>query len=299
MSLTVCHIAIFYLLTVSYQTERYSQGETMTLQKDVYYISGTTGILAKEMGKALLRQFPDIQFSEELIPFIRTVADAQKACDRILEKSGSQSPIIISTLFSEELNRIFDIDGVEYFDICNHFLVRLEQIANKKALRKPGGSRIQDDMTMSRRVNAIQYSIGHDDGTDPKGYDEADIILVGVSRSGKTPVSIFLATQMGMKAANYPLVDQDLEKCQLPEEILRNKEKVVGLSTTSKLLHSFRQKRFKNSNYASLSTCESELASSHCIFNTHNIPVVTSAGNSIEEMATQAAQIVNPQQPVL
>lgn len=251
------------------------------------------------MGKALLSQFPGIRFREELIPFIRTVDDARKACDRILQKSRQESPIIISTLFSEELNAIFDIDGVEYFAICNHFLVRLEQIVETKALRKPGGARIHDDMIMSRRVNAIQYSIGHDDGTDPKGYDDADIILVGVSRSGKTPVSIFLATQMGMKAANYPLVDQDLENCQLPIEILRNREKVVGLSTTPKLLHSFRQKRFRDSNYASLPTCESELASSQCIFNNHNIPVVTSAGNSIEEMATQAAQIVQPQQSVL
>ncbi|KAB2891691.1 MAG: pyruvate, phosphate dikinase/phosphoenolpyruvate synthase regulator [Desulfobulbaceae bacterium] len=262
----------------------------MWKSKDVYYISGNTGILAKDMGKALLCQFPEISFNEELIPFIRSESQARRALEKILSQSPGRYPLVFSTLLSTKLNQIFDTPEVEFLNICDHFLVKLEELLEARAIREPGTSRHLDDNTMTRRVNAIHYSIAHDDGTGTKDYDEADLIVVGVSRSGKTPVSVFLATQMGLKTANYPLVQDDLTSIRLPPEIIRNKKRVVGLSTTPQMLHSFREKRYPGSTYANLATCEQELKQSDQIFLKYQIPVVFSDGRSIEETATQVAQ---------
>lgn len=263
----------------------------MWKSKDVYYVSGNTGILAKEMGNAMLCQFPEVSFNEELIPFVRTESQAKKALERILTQSPGRYPLVFSTLFSKNLNRIFDTPEIEYLNICDHFLEQLEEMLEVKPIREPGTARALDNSTMTKRVNAIHFSIAHDDGTGTKDYDEADLIIVGVSRSGKTPVSIFLATQMGIKTANYPLVDDDLQSGRLPSEIVRNKKKVIGLSTTPEMLHSFREKRYKGSSYAQISTCKSELRMSDQIFLKYQIPVVFSDGRSIEETATQVAQI--------
>lgn len=262
----------------------------MWSSKDVYYVSGNTGILAKEMGKALLCQFPEVNFNEEMIPFIRTESQAKKTLTRILQQSAGRYPIIFSTLFSRNLNKIFDTPEVEFLNICDHFLLRLEEILEAEPIRLPGTARTLDDTTMNRRVNAIHYSIAHDDGTGVQDYDEADLIIVGVSRSGKTPVSVYLATQMGLKTANYPLVEEDLHGCRIPAEILRNKQRTVGLSTTPEMLSSFRDKRYKDSKYANISTCSNELDLSTQIFLKYQIPVVFSDGRSIEETATQVAQ---------
>lgn len=262
----------------------------MWKSKDVYFVSGNTGILAKDMGKALLCQFPEVSFNEELIPFIRTESQARKALERILQQSAGRYPIIFSTLFSKSLNNIFDTPEVEFLNICDHFLERLEEILEVKPIREAGTARALDDNAMTRRVNAIHYSIAHDDGTATKDYDEADLIIVGVSRSGKTPVSVYLATQMGLKTANFPLVDDNLGTCRLPPEIIRNKNRVVGLSTTPDMLHSFREKRYQGSTYAKIATCATELKQSDQIFLKYQIPVVFSDGRSIEETATQVAQ---------
>jgi len=278
------------IMTYSAQNENRIGEKCMWKSKDVYYVSGNTGILAKDMGKALLCQFPEVSFNEELIPFIRTESQAQKALDRILSQSAGRYPIVFSTLFRKNLNKIFDIPEIEFLNICDHFLVQLEDILEAKPIREPGTARALTDSAMNRRVNAIHYSIAHDDGTGTKDYDEADLIIVGVSRSGKTPVSVFLATQMGIKAANFPLVDDNLLTCQLPPEIIRNKRRVVGLSTTPEMLSSFREKRYKGSSYATLSTCVKELKLSDQIFLKYQIPVVFSDGRSIEETATQVAQ---------
>lgn len=265
----------------------------MWKSKDVYYISGSTGILAKDMGKALLCQFPQVSFNEELVPFIRTEEDALEAIDRIRAQSTGRYPLVFSTLLTQELNTILDVPEVEFLNIFDHFLVLVEELLETKALRVSGTSRHLDDKTMIKRVEAIHYCINHDDGTCTKDYDEAEVILLGVSRSGKTPVSVFLATQMGIKAANYPLVQDDLNAYRLPPDIVRNKTRVVGLSTKPQLLHHYREKRYKGSNYAKLSTCSDELHKANQIYMNYRVPIIMTDGKSIEETATQVAQEMN------
>jgi [pyruvate, water dikinase]-phosphate phosphotransferase / [pyruvate, water dikinase] kinase len=163
----------------------------------------------------------------------------------------------------------------------------LENILETKALRVPGFSRHLDDLTVTKRVDAIQFTVSHDDGTGIKDYDQADLILVGVSRSGKTPVSVYFATQMGVKTANYPLVEEDLNEFRLPPEVVRNIQRVAGLSTSPQMLHIFRENRFKGSKYAELSTCAKEINQAKAIFQKYKIPSFFSDGRSIEETATQ------------
>jgi hypothetical protein len=145
---------------------------------------------------------------------------------------------------------------------------------------------------MIKRVEAIHYSLDHDDGVKIWEYDNADIILVGVSRSGKTPASVYLATQMGLKSANFPLTQEHLDTDKLPKEIVRNRKKVIGLTTSAELLHKIREKRYSKSNYAKLSTCSTELQQAQELFLRYNIKIVDTAGKSIEEVAVQSTQLL-------
>ncbi|MBW6519447.1 MAG: pyruvate, phosphate dikinase/phosphoenolpyruvate synthase regulator [Desulfoarculaceae bacterium] len=262
----------------------------MWKSKDVYFLSGSTGILAEDFGKTLLCQFPEISFNEEKIPFIRTEQDAWNAREHILRQSSGRHPLVFSTIMNPELINILDAPEIEIFNICDTYLTRLEELLEAKALRESGFSRLLDDTTMAKRVSAIQYCISHDDGTSTNDYDEAEVILLGVSRSGKTPVSVYLATQMGIKTANYPLICDDLNIYRLPPDIVRNKKRVVALSTSPEILHYIREKRYKGSSYAKLATCVNELNQAHQIFLKYDIPVIMSDGRSIEETATQVAQ---------
>ena len=262
----------------------------MWKSKDVYYVSDSTGILATNLGQALICQFPEISFHEEKLPFIKTIADAEKTINYILKQSTGRRPIIFSTLVSPKLRAIFNHPEVELFDVCDAFLERLEHCLEAKALGLPGYSRHVDDGSMTRRVEAIHYCLGHDDGTKFDEYNEADVILVGVSRSGKTPVSVYMATHMGLKAANYPLTTQNLDQYTLPDGLRNNRKKAVGLTIAPEILSAIREKRYPNSNYAKRSTCIQELQQAQQIFQKYKIPVINTSGRSIEELATQISQ---------
>ena len=262
----------------------------MWKSKDIYYVSDSTGILATNLGQSLICQFPEISFHEEKFPFIKTVGDAEKTIHYILKQSTGRRPIIFSTLVSKKLRAIFNHPEVELFDVCDAFLERLEHCLEAKALGLPGYSRHVDDNSMSRRVEAIHYCLGHDDGTKFDEYNEADVILVGVSRSGKTPVSVYMATHMGLKAANYPLTTQNLNHYTLPEGLRHNRKKAVGLTISPEILSMIREKRYPNSTYAKRSTCVQELQQAQEIFQKYKIPVINTSGRSIEELATQISQ---------
>ncbi|MGV1099072.1 pyruvate, water dikinase regulatory protein [Thiovibrio sp. JS02] len=262
----------------------------MWSSKDVYYISDSTGILATNLGQALICQFPEINFHEEKFPFVLNIEEAQKTLAYILKQSTGRRPLIFSTIMNQEVRAIFDSPEVELFDAFEIFMERMENCLEAKALRVPGFSRHIDNLTMAKRVEAIHYCLEHDDGVKTHELDEADVILLGVSRSGKTPVSVYLATQMGLKAANFPLTSEYLDEYRLPDGVARNKKRAVALTTTPELLHSVREKRYSDSNYAKLSTCIEELEKAETIYRSYKIPVVSTAGKSIEEIATQVSQ---------
>jgi regulator of PEP synthase PpsR (kinase-PPPase family) len=264
----------------------------MTTSQDVYYVSGSTAILAEDMGKALLAQFQDIRFREEKIPFIHTPDDARKALAHILQQSKGKQPLVFCTIMDQETRDVFDCPEVKFFDIFLNTLELLEKSLETRALREPGYSRHFTISRMNKRVDAIHFSLEHDDGTKMAEYDEAEIILIGVSRSGKTPVSIYLATHMELKAANFPLTSDHLEEDELPKDIVRNRKRVVGLICSASYLHNIREKRYAGSTYASLANCSRELQQAKRLYMQHGIKVLNVEGRSIEEIAVQAIQAI-------
>lgn len=258
--------------------------------KDVYFISDSTGILATNLGQALICQFPEINFHEERFPFVLTVEEAKKTLAYILKQSRGRRPLIFSTIMNPTVRKIFNSPEVELFDAFEIFMERLETCLEAKALRVPGFSRHIDNLTMGKRVEAIHFCLEHDDGIKPEECDEADVILLGVSRAGKTPVSVYLATQMGLKSANFPLTSEYFTRYRLPNGIIRNIKRTIGLTTTPEFLRNVRDKRYPNSVYAKLSTCIEEIRQAEGIFKKNKIPVVSTAGKSIEEVATQVSQ---------
>ncbi|WP_028317949.1 pyruvate, phosphate dikinase/phosphoenolpyruvate synthase regulator [Desulfobulbus elongatus] len=266
--------------------------DTAPAIQDVYYVSGSTAILAEDMGKALLAQFQGIRFREEKIPFIHTPDDARKALAHILQQSEGSRPLVFCTIMDQETRNVFDCPEVKFFDIFLNTLELLEKALHIKARREPGYSRHFTISRMDKRVDAIHFSLEHDDGTRPAEYDEAEIILIGVSRSGKTPVSIYLATHMELKAANFPLTADHLDRHELPREIIRNRKRAVGLTCSPNYLHNIREKRYAGSTYASLATCTRELQQAKQLYLRHNLKVLNVEGRSIEEIAVQAIQAI-------
>ena len=265
----------------------------MWSSKDVYYVSGSTGLLAEEIGKALLCQFQEISFNQEIIPFVKSRDAAEAAMEHILDHSGGLRPLIFCTIMDPEIKNVFDSTEVEFFDVFENVLDKLEDCLETKALRVPGYSRNIDDVAHVKKVEAIHFTLEHDDGTGTREYDEAEIIMVGVSRSGKTPVSVYLATHMGIKSANFPLTSDHLGSYELPPEIIRNKNKVVGLTSSARLLHKIREQRYSGSTYASLATCTTELNQAQELFVRYGIKSVETDGKSIEETSVQVTQLVN------
>lgn len=216
--------------------------------------------------------------------------EAEKILAYILRQSVGRRPLIFSTIMDPEVRKIFDAPEVEFFDVYEEHLERLESCLEAKALRVPGVARSANNVAMTKRVEAIHFCLEHDDGTNVDTYDQADVILLGVSRAGKTPISVYLATQMGLRSANFPLISEVLNTYRLPAGIIRNIKKVVGLTTKPELLHAVREKRYPDSNYARLNTCREEIRQAEQIFMKYNIPVISSAGKSIEETSTQVSQ---------
>lgn len=192
----------------------------------------------------------------------------------------------------QETRDVFNCPEVKFFDIFLNTLELLEGALGAKALREPGYSRHFTISKMDKRVDAIHFSLEHDDGTRPAEYDDAEIILIGVSRSGKTPVSIYLATHMELKAANFPLTADHLDKHELPKEIVRNRKRAVGLTCSPNYLHNIREKRYAGSTYASLANCTRELQQAKQLYMRHNLKILNVEGRSIEELAVQAIQAI-------
>jgi hypothetical protein len=262
----------------------------MLNKKNIYYISGCTGIVATDVGKSLLSQFPETNFHEEKFPFIKNLSDAQKTINYILEQSVGVKPIIFSSLVNPEVREVFNRPEVELFDIYDAFLGRLENCLDDKPLLLPGSSRHVDDSGISKRAKAIDYCLEHDDGRKIVDYNKADVIVLGVSRSGKTPLSIYLATHIGLKVANYPLTEETLNNYKLPKEVNENITKTVGLTLDHEILSTIRQERYPDSNYAKRSVCIQELRQAEHIYQNYKIPYINTSRKSIEELAAQILQ---------
>lgn len=261
----------------------------------VFFVSNSTGITVETLGRSLLYQFPSTQFESHSLRFIDTTAKADEAVNTInkLANESGIRPIILSTLVKPELRNILATATGLYLDIFDVFISSIEkEIGSEAKLGLGHVHGIVDDEYYSERIDAVNYSLKTDDGVGAKEYSQADVILTGASRTGKTPTSLYLAMHYGLKAANYPIVDEEIDATSLPEPLRKYKEKIFGLLVTPERLQSIRTKRRPDSQYSSLSQCQYEIRQTESLFQQESIPYFDVSSMSIEEISSNIINMV-------
>jgi [pyruvate, water dikinase]-phosphate phosphotransferase / [pyruvate, water dikinase] kinase len=268
---------------------------TQGIKRTVFFVSDGTGITAETLGHSLLAQFPDMQFRRVRAPFIDSIEKAQDCklqIDAAAARDGTR-PLVFSTLVTGEIVDTLRAANAKFLNLFETFIEPLETELETKSTHTVGRFHgVADSQSYKKRIEAINFTLAHDDGQSDEKLDEADVILVGVSRSGKTPTSLYLAMQFGVKAANYPLIPEDFERNKLPGQLLRHKPKLFGLTITPDRLAQVRQERRPNSTYASLDNCRSEIDSAHRLMKRESIPCIESTSRSIEEISARILQSI-------
>jgi len=261
----------------------------MPQHRRVFFISDRTGLTVEALGSSLLTQFAGVEFQRITLPFIDTVAKAIEAVAQVnqSEDEMGQRPLVFSSIVDDavrsEINKCHGL----VLDLFERFIIPLEGELGEKSTHVVGKSHSAGNAKdYNHRIEAINYTLSHDDGVTNRELEEADIILVGVSRSGKTPTCLYMAMQFGIKAANYPLIPEDLEANRLPPALLAHKHKVWGLSIGPERLHQIRSERRPDSKYAAIENCRYEIAAAEKLMRRNDITYLDSTTKSIEEIAT-------------
>ncbi len=263
--------------------------------RTVFYVSDGTGVTAETLGHSVLTQFEGVRFKQQRIPFVDSTDKAQAAVARInaMTLAEGRNVIVFTTLVNPETNAIVKTAKGLHLDLFQSFVEPLEQEFGIKSTHSVGRSHSTvDKQEYQDRIEAINFSLAHDDGQSHKNLAAADVILVGVSRSGKTPTSLYLAMQYGLKAANYPLIPEDFERDEMPKELLKHKNKLFGLTITPERLAEIRHERRPNSKYAAIDNCRYEVGAAEQMMKMHNIQWLSSTTKSIEEIAVQILTIL-------
>ncbi|PCJ48497.1 MAG: phosphoenolpyruvate synthase regulatory protein [Gammaproteobacteria bacterium] len=260
------------------------------MKRTVFYISDRTGITAEALGQALLTQFDELEFEETTIPFIDTKEKVIKAVEQInaASKRDGVRPIIFDTIVRPELRQLLkQADGMT-LDFFHTFIGPLEDELDTKSSFSVGKVHaLQDVHAYDHRIDAVNFSLNNDDGATTRNYKDADLIIIGVSRCGKTPTSLYLAMQFGLKVANYPFVAEDMDNLKLPHELAKHKGKLFGLTIFPERLHDIRTERRANSQYASLPQCKMEVRAVEALFRREKIAFLNATTRSIEEISTK------------
>ena len=261
----------------------------MSELRPVFYVSDGTGITAETIGHSLLTQFAGMRFQTDRLSFVDDEEKARDAADRIRrtgERMGAR-PIVVSSCVDPNLALALGESGALVLDVFAPFIEPLErELLETRESRVGRAHGMVDFDTYHRRINAMNFALTHDDGMSVD-YDEADVILVAVSRAGKTPTCVYLALHHGVRAANYPLTEEDLEHDRLPPRLRAHRSKLFGLTIDPVRLAQIRQERRPNSRYAKLETCKSEVVAAEALFRAERIPVLSTTHTSIEEISSK------------
>lgn len=268
----------------------------MTTQKrTVVYVSDGTGITAETLGHGLLSQFEGTEFRPLRFPFLDNEEKVRDCLARINELSRHEGtrPIVIMTQTNAEYSAILHQAEAFFIDLFDAFIVPLEQELGTRYSRAVGRSHGHANPEYNARIAAMNFALAHDDGVSDTDLKNADVILVGVSRSGKTPTSLYLSLQFSLKAANYPLIPEDFERGVLPSRLQPFRGKLFGLSISPEQLHRIRNERRANSKYASLENCRYEVAAAEKMMRREGIKWFDTTAKSIEELSVQLMQELN------
>jgi len=269
-------------------------------QRSVFVVSDSTGTTAGALSK-LLEHFPKTEFTISRLPFIDSLEkiEATKLSIEVAAAAHKSAPIVIMSLGDVELRNKLKETKAYFIDLFSAFIDPLGEELNETPLTGSGIAHGTMGHSYDERIDAINFSLNHDDGQTDVNLDQADVILVGVSRCGKTPTSLYLAMQFGIKAANYPLIPEDFERGTLPASVLKHMDKIFGLSIKPERLHSVRSERRPNSHYASLENCRKEISTAEDMMRNHDISWADSTSRSVEELSAIILQkIKQPEQHI-
>ena len=260
--------------------------------RTVFFVSDGTGITVEMLGNSLLTQFEGIEFQHVTVPFINTAAKAEACVARINESARAGGrPVVFTTLVNNDVRDLVRRSEAFVLDFFEAFLAPLEGEFGQGSTHTIGRSHsARDAKGYTNRIEAINFALAHDDGASSRDLAKADVILVGVSRSGKTPTSLYLSLQFGIRAANYPLIPEDFDRMSLPKVLEGYRHKLYGLSIAPERLREIRQERRPNSKYADLENCRHEVEQAEKLMQREGIRWANSTTKSIEEIATTILQ---------
>ncbi len=259
------------------------------MRRTVFILSDRTGVTAETLGHSLLTQFEALDFEQRTIPFVDSVDRAHLAAAQIGQAAlrDGVRPIVFSTLVDAEVRATVKAVDALFFDFFETFIGPLEKTFQRSSSHMVGRSHgLADLRSYMTRMEAINFTLNHDDGLNSQGYEHADMVLLGVSRSGKTPTCLYMAMSFGIRAANYPLTEEDLADLRLPEELEACRDRLHGLSIDPQRLHDIREERRPQSRYASLAQCRYEVGRAEALYRREGIACLNTSFSSIEEIAT-------------
>ena len=260
------------------------------MKRHVFMLSDGTGITAETLGHSLITQFENIEFEKLTTPYIDSIEKAESVVLRInqsFEEQGNK-PLVFMTLVDPEIRQHFKKANACVFDLFSTFIGPLENELLEKSSYTVGRTHgVANAQSYSHRIEAVDFALSHDDGIKTRGYEKADIILIGVSRCGKTPSCLYMALQYGILAANYPFTEDDLVGFHLPDVLRPYKQKLFGLTIDTQRLQHIRSERRPNSKYASAEQCRLEVTEVEAMYQKEKIPYINSTKYSIEEIATK------------
>jgi hypothetical protein len=267
----------------------------MPHRRTIFFIAGGTAITAEAIGHSLLVHFEFTNFNQITIPFVDSLEKANEALVRINTEAQAKGlpPIVFSTLEDPRVRQmIMKSEGV-VFDLFDVFMSRLEEEFHMPSTSgKSRAHGLLDDSMYNIRIDAVNYALNNDDGISTKDYDKADVILVGVSRTGKTPTCLYLGLQFGVYAANYPITEEDLyiEYKKIPGVLQPYRQKLFGLTINPERLQKIRFERMPDSRYSSLVQCQREISMAEYLYVTKNIPFLNITSMSVEEIVSTILQ---------
>ena len=260
------------------------------MTRTVYFVSESTGITAETLGHSLLSQFDTVDFEQVYMPYINTEARARALCQRMQEATNRNGarPIVFATMMNEEIAAILKSGNCYYQELFVQFVEPLSEELGVAPSRKAGRSHAITQPSMyTKRIDAINFAMANDDGVRPDNFRHADVVLVGVSRSGKTPTCLYLAMHYGLRSANYPITEEDFERGELPPEVWSAKQKIFGLTIDPQRLQAIREERRPGSEYASGPRCQKDIREAQSMFKRMEVPVINTTNQSIEEISSQ------------
>ena len=264
--------------------------------RPVFVVSDRTGITAETLSNSLLTQFPNVRFDVETLPFIDTAESVEETVEKIAAAASEHGikPLVFTTFVDVSHRHALERAPAMFIDLFDTFIQPLELELGVESSHSIGRTHgVVDTQRYTSRISAINYSVHCDDGLNTRDYAQADVVMLGVSRSGKTPTCLYLALHFGVFAANYPLDEDDFERDRLPAPVLAHKDKLYALTIDAARLSQIRQERRGTSNYAALKQCAYEIKQAETLFKQHGIPIVNSGARSVEEISAIILQQKN------